>query len=95
MKTTIQALIDDLQIKFDEYHERQLQINNDQDPDYFLYMGNAYAIGEAIDSAKLFLEEEKWNIVKAFHAGRKDVIEGTELERGGNEYFEKTFESHE
>lgn len=34
---------------FDKYHKKQLKINNPQDPDYYLYMGKANAIGEAID----------------------------------------------
>lgn len=42
-------LLEKLNKKFDEYHTKQLEIDNDQNPDYYLYMGKANAIGEIID----------------------------------------------
>ena len=42
-------LLKKLNKKFDEYHKKQLKINNNQNPDYYLFMGKANAIGEVID----------------------------------------------
>ncbi len=48
----MKKLLEILNEKFDEYHNTQLEINNKQDPDYYLYMGKANAIGEVIDLIK-------------------------------------------
>jgi len=45
-------LLEILNEKFDEYHEIQLEINNINNPDYYLFMGKANAIGEVIDLIK-------------------------------------------
>jgi len=45
----MEKLLETLNEKFDEYHNTQLEINNKQDPDYYLFMGKANAIGEIID----------------------------------------------
>jgi hypothetical protein len=45
----MKELLEILEQKFDEYHAKQLEINNDQNPDYYLFMGKANAIGEIID----------------------------------------------
>lgn len=42
-------LLEILKEKFDEYHQIQLEINNPNDADYYLYMGKSNAIGEVID----------------------------------------------
>lgn len=44
----MKKLLETLECKFDEYHNKQLKISNDQDPEYYLYMGKANAIGEMI-----------------------------------------------
>lgn len=48
----MEKLLEILNEKFDEYHQAQLEINNNQNPDYYLYMGKANAIGEIIDLIK-------------------------------------------
>ena len=56
-------LIEKLGKKFDEYHNEQLRIDNNQNPDYYLYMGKASAIGDLIDDLKSEMnlsEEEMW-----------------------------------
>jgi len=45
-------LLEILEQKFDEYHAKQLEIDNDQNPDYYLFMGKASAIGDLIDEIK-------------------------------------------
>lgn len=45
----MEKLLEMLNEKFDEYHNKQMEINNPQDPEYYLYMGKANGIGEAID----------------------------------------------
>jgi len=45
----MKELLEILEQKFDEYHNKQMEISNDQNPDYYLYMGKANAIGEIID----------------------------------------------
>ena len=45
----MKELLEVLNEKFDEYHNKQMEISNDQDPDYYLFMGKANAIGEIID----------------------------------------------
>jgi hypothetical protein len=50
-------LLKELNKRFDKYHKKQLKINNNQDPDYYLYMGKANAIGEIID----LIEKNKQN----------------------------------
>jgi hypothetical protein len=42
-------LIEKLNEKFDEYHNEQLRIDDNQNPDYYLFMGKASAIGDLID----------------------------------------------
>jgi hypothetical protein len=46
-------LIEKLEKKFDEYHKEQLRIDNNQNPDYYLFMGKASAIGDLIDELKI------------------------------------------
>ena len=41
-----------LEQKFDKYHAKQLEIDNDQNPVYYLFMGKASAIGDLIDEIK-------------------------------------------
>lgn len=45
----MEELLEILGCKFDEYHNESLKISNDQDPEYYLYIGKANAIGEIID----------------------------------------------
>ena len=45
----MEKLLEILNEKFDEYHQIQLEINNKNDADYYLFMGKANAIGEIID----------------------------------------------
>ena len=52
-------LLKKLNEKFDEYHNKQLKIDNNQNPDYYLYMGKANAIGEVIDLIEKTLKENK------------------------------------
>jgi hypothetical protein len=42
--------------KFDEYHKKQMKIHNNQDPDFYLFMGKANAIGEAVDFLEFLIE---------------------------------------
>ena len=55
----MEKLLKELNKKFDKYHKKQLQINNNQNPDYYLYMGKANAIGEVIDLIEKMLKENK------------------------------------
>lgn len=52
MKKTIEEIIEDLEKLFDEYHGEQMRINDKQNPEYYLMMGKANGIGEAIDLLK-------------------------------------------
>jgi hypothetical protein len=45
----MEKLLEKLNKKFDEYHHKQLEIDDPQNPDYYLFMGKANAIGEVID----------------------------------------------
>lgn len=45
----MKELLEVLNEKFDEYHNLQLKIDDNQNPDYYLFMGKANAIGEIID----------------------------------------------
>ena len=55
----MEKLLKELKKKFDKYHKNQLQINNNQNPDYYLYIGKANAIGEVIDLIEKMLKENK------------------------------------
>jgi len=52
----MQELLEILEQKFDDYHNKQLEIDNDQDPEYYLYMGKANAMLEIIDLIKILTE---------------------------------------
>lgn len=49
----MEEFLEILNDKFDEYHNMQLQINDKQNPDYYLFMGKANAIGEIIDLVEI------------------------------------------
>jgi hypothetical protein len=49
-------LLNHLEELFDKYHGKQLEINDRQNADYYLFMGKANAIGECIDLMKLEME---------------------------------------
>lgn len=59
-------LIEKLEKKFDEYHNEQLRIDNKQDPDYYLFMGKASAIGDLLteleneQKEKLHIGFQEW-----------------------------------
>jgi hypothetical protein len=78
----MEKLLEELNERFDEYQNIQLTINNDQNPDYYLYMGKAEAIGEAIDLIKEKLNQNIMKITK------KQVLQ---LEADGNKYVRDWF----
>ena len=49
----MQNVLNHLEELFDKYHSKQLEINDRQNADYYLFMGKANAIGECIDLMKL------------------------------------------
>jgi len=51
-------LLEILNQKFDDYHNKQLGIDNDKDPEYYLFMEKANAIGEIIDLINILEENE-------------------------------------
>ena len=59
----MKKLIEKLNQKFDEYHNEQLRVDDDQNPDYYLFMGKASAIGDLIDELEIEMDfsEEKVN----------------------------------
>lgn len=46
-------LIEKLGKKFDEYHNEQLRIDDPQNPDYYLFMGKASAIGDLLTELEI------------------------------------------
>jgi hypothetical protein len=45
----MKELLELLNEKFDEYHNEQLKLSEIRNADYFIFMGQANAIGEVID----------------------------------------------
>lgn len=45
-------LLEKLELLFDEYYTEQLKLSDNPNADYYLFMGKANAIGEAIDLIK-------------------------------------------
>lgn len=55
---------------FDEYQNKSLQINDNQNSDYYLYIGKASAMGDLIDEIERYerydreLASDNWKNVK-------------------------------
>jgi hypothetical protein len=75
---------------FDKYYSKQLEIQDASNPEYYLYMGKANAIGKSIDLIKKENETLKHKIIDAYNQGKHNANCGG-YDLTAEEYFIKTY----